>query len=42
MLLCINSGVLEYLDKSSKHDGLHQGLDYIAYLQHRAEYDCNT
>ena len=31
MILCISSEVLVCLEYLSKHDRLHQGLDYIVY-----------
>ena len=41
-LLCISDGVLVYLEYPSKPGRLHQGLDYILYLQHNIDCDCIT
>ena len=38
----INGWVLVYLKYRSKHGKLHQGLDYIPYLQYCINVDCTT
>ena len=42
MLLCICDMVLVHLKYPSKHGKLHQGLDYIVYLQYFINFDCIT
>ena len=39
MLLCISCRSLICLEHSSKHDKLHQGLDYIAYLRYGIDFE---
>ena len=38
MLLCVG-GVLVCLEYPSKHHKLHQGLDYMVYLQYCIDFD---
>ena len=40
MLLCISGEVLMCLEYPSKHDKLHQGLDYIVHLWYWIDFDC--
>ena len=39
MLLCISGGVLDYFEYPSKHEKLHQGVDYIIHLRYYIFFD---
>ena len=39
---CISGGALVFLEYSNKHGKLHEGLDYIVYLQYWSNLDCIT
>ena len=42
MLLCISDGLLACLRYPNKDSRLHQGRDYITYLQYCIDFDCIT